>query len=100
MNEEKTIGKLVQVRISEAEHEALVARVGKRGMQSHVRLLIAEFVTGASGYPYQADNKVWHDGLEIILTEGSERDRIGIEQNIDWAVKSLGARPTKKAKTG
>ena len=100
MSEEKTIGKLVQVRISEQEHEALVVRVGKRGMQSHLRLLISEFVKGASGYSYNAENKVWHDRLERILTEGSERDRIGIEQNIEWAVKSLGTRPSKKTKTG
>jgi hypothetical protein len=95
---EKKIGKLVQVRISDDEHEALTSRVGSRGMQSHVRMLIADFIAGKAGYAYKAENRKWHDCLERVLEEGTERDRIGIEQNLQWAVNNLQSRPTKKAK--
>lgn len=40
------------------------------------------------GYPYP-ETKEWHEKLERVLTEGSERNRIGIEENLDWAVGNL-----------
>lgn len=90
--------KHVQVRLTEEEHAALGKLAGKAGIQAFVRSILSAHLTGeVAGYPYDLANRVWHDRLERILVEGSERDRIGIEQNIEWAVRSIGpARPQKR----
>lgn len=90
--------KHVQVRLTAEEHTALGKMAGKAGLQAFLRSLITAHLSGeAEGYPYDLTNRIWHDRLERILVEGSERDRIGIEQNIEWAVRSIGpARPQKR----
>lgn len=85
-------------------HQAIAvasAQTGK-GMYELMREAWDVYLAGSapivSGeYPYAESNRVWHDRLERILVEGSERDRIGIEQNIEWAVRSIGpARPQER----
>jgi len=52
---------------------------------------------------YTSPNEDWHAKLEIILNRGNERDRTGIEQNLDWAVndiQSRGRKPGSRRKVG
>lgn len=92
--------KNVQVRLTNAEHKALQDKVGTRGIQNHLRLLISLDLQGKAGFPYKAEHKPWHDKLDRVLCEGTERDQIGIEQNLDWAVNNLPSRPQRRAKAG
>lgn len=42
----------------------------------------------------------WHRKLDLILDHGSERDKIGIQQNLDWAAEHIQASPSRKRHTG
>lgn len=46
------------------------------------------------GYP--EEHKEWHDKLETILREGGEKDLIGIQSNLEWAVNDIAARALKR----
>lgn len=92
--------KNVQVRLTTAEHKALQDKVGARRIQAHLRLLINLDLQGKAGFPYKAEHKEWHDKLDRVLSEGTQRDQIGIQQNLDWAVNNLPSRPQRRAKAG
>jgi hypothetical protein len=51
---------------------------------------------------YRDENRQWHNKLERVLNEGSERDKVGIQANLDWAVGALQppGEGLKKRKTG
>lgn len=53
----------------------------------------------AKGYPYPA-TKEWHEMLETILQQGTERQKLGIQSNLEAFIGNIApvARPTKKAK--
>ncbi|MEN6532154.1 MAG: hypothetical protein ABFD89_00730 [Bryobacteraceae bacterium] len=50
---------------------------------------LAPVAKADQGYPYP-ETREWHEKLERVLTEGTKRNRIGIEENLDWAVGNLG----------
>lgn len=51
---------------------------------------VRSYLGGAWASPeYSGTTRDWHDKLETVLTKGSERDIIGIQANLDWAVQSL-----------
>ena len=68
---------------------ALIARAGKA---------VGPEMPKASSY--RSDNKKWHDMLEIILNDGTDDDRRGIEQNLKWAVESIERRAPKRKRAG
>jgi hypothetical protein len=38
---------------------------------------------------YRDANRGWHNKLERVLNEGTERDKVGIQANLDWAIGAL-----------
>lgn len=42
----------------------------------------------------------WHRKLDLVLDHGTERDRIGIQQNLEWAAEHVAATPQRKPRTG
>jgi len=46
----------------------------------------------ADASTYAKKHQPWHDKLELVLSRGTHRDRIGIEQNLDWAVDAINLR--------
>lgn len=85
--------KNVQVRLTADEHRRLKELAGDRNLQVYLRTLI----TGAieeeprRASPYREKNDEWHEKLELVLERGSERDVIGIQQNLEWAAVSIKA---------
>ena len=39
----------------------------------------------------------WHALLDVILTSGSEKDRIGIQQNLEWGASAVRSREGPKS---
>jgi len=39
-------------------------------------------------------NREWHEKLEVVLSRGMQKDKIGIQQNLDWAVADILRRPS------
>lgn len=47
-------------------------------------------------YPYKAANREWHDKLEAILEDPTER--AGIEANLRWGAKAVADKPAPHAR--
>jgi hypothetical protein len=54
-----------------------------------------ESIARRQSHPYPVEHQSWHDKLEGILLNGTDRDRVGIQANLDWAVDHVEAHPRK-----
>jgi hypothetical protein len=95
MNMENDISvKHVQVRLSSEEHAQLQKLAGgSRQLQGFVRQVIQNAIGSRKHAAYRAENLAWHALLEEILTRGSDRQKLGIQSNLEAFVGNLPAAP-------
>ena len=51
-------------------------------------------------YHRQGANERWHKMLDEVLDHGTERDRVGIQSNLEWAVNAIRSAGPPKRKLG
>ena len=90
----KPLGKK-SVNIDSETHRKIAIASAQQGVDMY-ELVAAAWATYTASEPAPPvsrrsarSTEPWHDKLDIILSHGSERDKIGIQANIDWAVRSI-----------
>ena len=89
----------VGLEIRESFHAAMKLMALERNLKLYqITDELLERALGES--PRFERNSEWHRKLDLVLDYGSERDKIGIQQNLEWAAEHVSATPQRKPRTG